>query len=357
WFVILILEQRWSAVLVTLVIAFLTVALMRLFVLRRWAVSKAWQASLTVMISVFLNGLFAILMPALNQSFADYPVGFILSIGLYVTPGLIAYDYLRQGVTKTLIAISLVVVVSLVASVPVVIGLSQLVQGGSTVVIYGQGRIPTDLWWLGTLVAVSITVMLKLSVNWRAGGFLAGLFAYEALNAQSLLLAILFALATFALVKAFARIVVLTPRQRFQVSLLLGALLSWFGLYWFTQLNFVPAIVANGYPLAPLLIVGLLASDFGRKQSSVVTTVLGVLFVTAAVAGAVFIAQTWEIGSLVVVGLLVLILAVWFSKQSNVFSQSIRPAIAIGSYFGSTVAPLGVNRDKPAGNARNQTDT
>lgn len=115
--------------------------------------------------------------------------------------------------------------------------------------------------------------------------------------------------------------------------------------------------MANGYPLAPLLIVGLLASDFGRKQSSVVTTVLGVLFVTAAVAGAVFIAQTWEIGSLVVVGLLVLILAVWFSKQSSVFSQSIRPAIAIGSYFGSTVAPLGVNRDKPAGNARNQTDT
>lgn len=344
WFVFLLLEQRWGAILATVVVTALTVLIMRVLILPRWAASKAWQASLTVMIGVALNGIAAILVPFFHTGSDPAALDFLVAVGLYVTPGLIAYDMLRQGLGKTAFAIVVVTGVSLVLTLPVIALLVRLTQGGSAIVILGEGRVPPGLWWLGTVVAVLVTVMFRLGPAWRAGGFLAGLFAYEALTPISLLLAIAFALLTYGAVRVLSTRVLLTGRQRFQMSLLLGGLFSWFGLYWFTQFSFLPAMIANGYPLEPLLIVGLLASDFGRKETRVLPTILGMLAVIAAVAGAMWFATEVAYGALIAVVVLAGIFGVWLIGATRRFHEYIRPAINVGRSMGADVPMLATSK-------------
>lgn len=347
WFVFLILGQRWGAVTATILVSALTVVIMRTIILPRWAASKAWQASLTVMIGVALNGIAAVLVPALRAGTDPAALDFLIAVGLYVTPGLIAYDVIRQGVGKTSIAITIVTAVSLMLTLPVIALLVQIAQGGSAIVILGEGRIPPGLWWLGTVVAVAITVMLRLGPAWRAGGFLAGLFAYEALTAVTLALAVGFALLTFGAVRLLSTRVLLTGRQRFQMSLLIGALFSWFGLYWTAQFGYVPAIVANGYALEPLLIVGLLASDFGRKETRIVPTVAGVLAVIAAVAGALWLATNVMGGTVIAVTIVAAVLGIWAIGANRRFRDSLQPALRIGSQLGAQVPILAMSSARP----------
>lgn len=347
WFVFLILEQRWGALLATIMVSALTLAIMRVVVLPRWAASKAWQASLTVMLGVTLNGLLAILIPLFRPGADPSTLDFLVAIGLYVTPGLIAYDLIRQGLAKTTIAIGIVTAVSLVLTLPVIALLVRLAQGGSAIVIVGEGRIPTGLWWLGTVVAVLVTVIFRLGPSWRAGGFLAGLFAYEALTLTSLGLAIGFALVTYGVVRLMSRIVLLTGRQRFQMSLMLGALFSWFGLYWFTQFGYEPAIIANGYPLEPLLIVGLLASDFGRKETRVIPTIIGMLAVIAAVAGTMWFATTFDAGALIAVVVVLAVFGLWLVGATRRFRESVRPAIRLGAEMGMQVPTMAMSSASP----------
>ena len=347
WFVFLLLEQRWGALLATIVVSALTVAIMRFVILPRWAASKAWQASVTVMLGVTLNGIAAILIPLFRSGADPSTLDFLVAIGLYVTPGLIAYDLIRQGLVKTTIAIGVVTALSLVLTIPVIALLVRLAQGGSAIVILGEGRIPPGLWWLGTVVAVLVTVIFRLGPAWRAGGFLAGLFAYEALTFITLGLAIGFALLTFGVVRAMGRVVLLTGRQRFQMSLLLGALFSWFGLYWCTQFGYEPAIVANGYPLEPLLIVGLLASDFGRKEAPIVPTVMGMIAVIAAVAGAMWVATAFAAGALIAVVVMAVVFVVWLIGATRRFRESVLPAIRLGAEMGAQVPTMAMSSASP----------
>lgn len=340
WFVFLLLEQRWGAIVATVVVTALTVLIMRTLILPRWSASKVWQASLTVMIGVTLNGTAAILIPAFRTGSDPAALDFLVAVGLYVTPGLIAYDMLRQGFAKTSLAIAIVTAVSLILTLPVIALLVQLAQGGSALVILGEGRVPPGLWWLGTVVAVLVTVMFRLGPTWRAGGFLAGLFAYEALTPTSLALAVGFALLTYGVVRLLATQVLLTGRQRFQMSLLLGGLFSWFGLYWFTQFGYEPAIIANGYPLEPLLIVGLLASDFGRKETRIVPTILGMLAVIAAVACAMWFATNISNGALIAVIVLGAFFGIWLIGATRRFRAYVRPAITLGRAMGADVPVL-----------------
>ena len=347
WFVFLLLEQRWGALLATIVVSALTVAIMRFAILPRWAAPKAWQASLTVMLGVTLNGIAAILIPLFRPGADPSNLDFLVAIGLYVTPGLIAYDLNRQGIVKTTFAMGIVTALSLVLTLPVIAILVRLAQGGSAIVILGEGRIPPSLWWLGTVVGVLATVIFRLGPAWRAGGFLAGLFAYEALTVVTLGAAIGFALLTFGVVRVMGRVVLLTGRQRFQMSLLLGALFSWFGLYWFTQFGFEPAIVANGYPFEPLLIVGLLAADFGRKETQIIPTVIAMIGVIAVVAGTMWVATMFEAGALIAVVVLAVVFGVWLIGATRRFHASVSPAIRLGAEMGAQVPTMAMSSASP----------
>ncbi|MFZ9504856.1 MAG: proline racemase family protein, partial [Cyclobacteriaceae bacterium] len=83
------------------------------------------------------------------------------------------------------------------------------------------------------------------------------------------------ATAASLIVRGIRQLVVLTPRQRFEVAMLTGAMFAWTGLYWGAQLGWVPAEEANNYALEPLVVVGLLASDMGRSRSSTLKVFVG----------------------------------------------------------------------------------
>jgi hypothetical protein len=90
---------------------------------------------------------------------------------------------------------------------------------------------------------------------------------------------------------------VLTPRQRFHVEFLFGALSAWFGLYWGARLGWLPAQEANRYALEPLLVVGLLATDMGRSRSGAIRSVIGLVLATGFVASVLWLATRGDTAS------------------------------------------------------------
>lgn len=300
YFVILALNGRVTAMLVTLLVAVLALALVRVFVLSRFALSRAWLSGSLILTGALLNALVDGLARQFNEPFFGVQQ-LILVLGLYVTPGLIAYDWERQGIWKTNAAIGVVAASTIVLTTPVLWFAKQLLPGTSAVVIQGVGRIPDELWWLASVLAIASTLLLRFGPGWRSAGFIGGLFVFEALTPITFGLAIAFAVATMLMVGGLARITVLTPRQRFQVSLIVGSLASWFGLYWFTRAGYEPAIIANGFALEPLLIVGLMASDMARAESSIPRTILGTAASAALVGAGVLLAQTGVVGTVIAV--------------------------------------------------------
>jgi len=296
YFVILLLNGRLTAMLVTVVVAVIALVLVRWLLLARYALSRAWLSGSLILVGATLNAAVDLFTRQFTQPFFGVEQ-LILVLGLYVTPGLIAYDWERQGLWKTNVAIVVVGASTLVLTSPVLWFAKQLLPGTSAVVIEGVGRIPEDLWWLASVLAIVSTLLLRFGLGLRSAGFIGGVFVFEALTPITFALAVLFAIATMLVVRGVGRITVLTPRQRFQASLILGALGSWFGLYWFTRLGYEPAIIANGFALEPLLIVGLMASDMARAESSVSKTILGTVASAALVGGGVLLAQTGVLGS------------------------------------------------------------
>lgn len=295
YLVILALNGRFTAIAVTVVVALIALVLVRVVLLSRVALSRAWLSGALILTGALVNTVLDLASRQYTQPFFGVEQ-LVLVLGLYVTPGLIAYDWERQGFWKTNTAIVFVAASTIVLTSPVLWFAKQLLPGSSAVVIRGVGRIPDELWWLASVLAVASTLLLRFGPGWRSAGFIGGLFVFEALTPVTFGLAVVFAVATLLVVGGLARVTVLTPRQWFQVSLIIGALLSWFGLYWFTRLGYEPAIIANGFSLEPLLIVGLMASDMARTDSSVTRTILGTAASAALVGGGVLLAGTGWIG-------------------------------------------------------------
>ena len=295
YFVILALNGRFTAIIVTIAVALVALVLVRFFLLQRVALSRAWLSGSLILTGALVNAVVDFLARGATGPFFGVQQ-LILVLGLYVTPGLIAYDWERQGFWKTNSAILVVAISTLALTTPVLWLAKRLVPGTSAVVIEGVGRIPEELWWLASVLAVVSTLLLRFGFGWRSAGFVGGLFVFEALTPITFTLAVLFATATMLVVQGLSRITVLTPRQRFEVSLVLGALASWFGLYWFTRIGYEPAIIANGFALEPLLIVGLMASDMAKSDSSVPRTIVGTVASAGLVGGGVLLAATGALG-------------------------------------------------------------
>ena len=295
YFLILALNERFTAIVITVLVAIAALVLVRTFLLSRFPLSKAWVSGSLIITGALLNTVVDLFARRYTEPFFGIEQ-LVLVLGLYVTPGLLAYDWERQGFWKTNGAIGIVMGASLILTTPVLWFAKQLLPGSSVVVIEGAGRIPENLWWLASLLAIVSTLLLRFGPGWRSAGFIGGLFVFEALTPITFLLAIAFAIATVIIVRLIGRVALLTPRQRFQVSLIVGALASWFGLYWFTRFGYEPAIIANGFTLEPLLIVGLMASDMMRAGSSIPTTIVGTAASAALVGGGVLAAASGAIG-------------------------------------------------------------
>ena len=268
-----------------------------------------------------------------------YGLQFALLTGACVTPGLIAYDLAHQGPRPTLGGLAAVVGGTLLITVPVLVLANVLHPESSTQYVPGYGDIPPGKYWLATLASVFFCVALRLSFALRAGGFIGALFLTEMLSVAAFVTVIASALFTHAFVRIFARRVVLTPRQEFQVAMLVGMMVAWTSLYWATAWGWGPALGANAYALEPLLAVGLIASDMGRRNSSAARTVFAVTLAVGFIWLVLFAAtadppQSWLTAPVLLIGVPALLLLPGLQQLRATWVLSIAAGRGVGVAHG-----------------------
>lgn len=101
--------------------------------------------------------------------------------------------------------------------------------------------------------------------------------------------------------------------------------------------NVLPAIIANGFALEPLLIVGLMSSDMMRVGSSVPSTILGTAASASLVGGGVLLASLGPPGTAVAIAVALaatvtaLVLAIRQLRTQASMAAAIGAAVRIDS--------------------------
>lgn len=250
-----------------------------------WAMPKAWLLTIAIVTSALFH---AISVFVSGGKGGQDPIVFlgalqvVISGGMYLTPGLTAYDLARQGWLRTIGTLVVVTGTTLIVTLAVAgignISGPQLPLTTPISVVYTDMSFPVVM-----LVCIAIAEVMRLSFGWGSGGIIGAVFFVELLVASiwSFFVIIALVIITVLITKVAQRVLVMTPRQSFQFTFILGSLVAWIGLSVGTALNIEIAAQPNLYALEPLLAVGLIATDvsrFGTKK-----TVLGKVVVLLAV--------------------------------------------------------------------------
>ena len=279
--VLLVLAREWSTLIGIMAVTATSYLLVRMLATRWFPLTKAWLFIGFVAVSSVLTAVLVVAFRFTGPVALPGSVEILVVVGSFVTPGLVAYDLASQGPRDTAWAFALVVGGTLVLTVPVLALANVLTPESSTVTVEAAGRIPDGLFWLAAVASVAVAGALRLSFGLHVAGFLGAVFLAEFLTLEAFVTVILSATAAHLACRVLRNHLVLTPRQRFHVEFLFGALVAWFGLYWGARLGWRPAQEANRYALEPLLVVGLLATDMGRTRSGPVRSVVGLVLATA----------------------------------------------------------------------------
>ncbi len=279
--VLLVLAREWSTLIGIMAVTATSYLLVRVLATRWFPLTKAWLFIGFVAVSSVLTAVLVVAFRFTGLVALPGSVEILVVVGSFVTPGLVAYDLASQGPRDTAWAFALVVGGTLVLTVPVLALANVLTPESSTVTVEAAGRIPDGLFWLAAVASVAVAGALRLSFGLHVAGFLGAVFLAEFLTLEAFVTVILSATAAHLACRVLRDHLVLTPRQRFHVEFLFGALVAWFGLYWGARLGWRPAQEANRYALEPLLVVGLLATDMGRTRSGPVRSVVGLVLATA----------------------------------------------------------------------------
>lgn len=266
------------------IITVLSFAIIKL-VAHFWAMPKAWLLTIAIVSSAAMHAAAVLLSGGKGN---HDPVVFlgalqvVLAGGMYLTPGLTAYDLARQGWLRTLgvlvvVTGSTLVITLAVASMGNLSG-PQLPLTTPVSVVYTDMSFPVVM-----LVCIAVAEVMRLSFGWGSGGIIGAVFFIELMVASiwSFFVIIALVVITVVITKYAQRILVMTPRQSFQFTFIVGALVAWIGLSLGTFMGIEIAAQPNLYALEPLLAVGLIATDvsrFGTKK-----TILGKVVVLLAV--------------------------------------------------------------------------
>ena len=264
---ILIVTKEWGALLSVAVFTLVVLALMRLVIMRWLVLTKPWVYGTGVMVSALLHA-------AIRGGNALFELpeglGLVLLAGLYITPGLIAYDLTQQGWSKTAKAISLAVAGTLLLAQPLLLtGVLPDAQAIDFV-----GRINPEWWWYVVGITVPATLALRMARGLPTAGYIGAVFLLEIASFERLLLVALCAASSTVLTRALLTRVALTPRQRFQFAMVFGGLTTWTIIFWTARWGYVPAQELDAFALEPMIVVGLVTADL--TKSTVLRSLLGV---------------------------------------------------------------------------------
>jgi hypothetical protein len=276
------------------------------------ALPKVWIITIAILTSTIVHTAAVLLSGGKGMNNEVFLSGFeiVIAGGMYITPGLTAYDIARQGWLRTAGVISVVTGSTLVVTFSVsALGQTsgpQLPLTTPDSVFYTSLSFP-----LVMLVCIAVAEVMRLTFGWGTGGIIGSVFFVELLVASpvSFVVIIVLVAITVALTHASKRVFVLTPRQSFQFTFILGSLIAWVGLSIGSQLGIEAAIIANQYALEPLLAVALISTDVARYGT--VGTIKGKVFVLLAVVATNLLVingsfQAWAIFSVEIALIIVL---------------------------------------------------
>lgn len=249
------------------------------------ALPKAWLLTIAIVSSAAMHATAVLLSGGKGSHDEIFLTGFqvVIAGGMYLTPGLTAYDIARQGWLRTTSVLIAVTGVTLL----VTLGVAALgnVSGPTLPLTTPVSAFYTDMSFpVVMLICIAMAEVMRLAFGWGSGGIIGAVFFVELIVASPISFFVIIALVAITVIITHwvQRVLVMTPRESFQFTFILGSLLAWVGLTAGSALGIEAASIANSYALEPLLAVGLISTDvsrFGTKK-----TIYGKVVVLVAVA-------------------------------------------------------------------------
>ena len=313
------------------------------------ALPKAWLLMISIAISTILHGAI-VLMTGGRGGHEPVTIGafsLIISGGMYLTPGLTAFDLSRQGWLRTLgvVVAATVVTLGITLGVAAIGNLSgpAIPLSNPTSNVYTNYSLP-----IAMIVCVLLAEGVRIAFGWGSGGIIGAIFFVELLDVTSFIVIIVLVAITAIVAHYARRVLTMTPRQWFQFTMILGAVIAWMGLLVGSALGIDAAKNVGAYALEPLLAVGLISTDVARFGTR--HTIYGKVIVLT---GVILTNQLVQIGGfdswIALVGLLFAVISIYIYAFREV-RVGWRVAEDVGSRH-----PIVVNAKKPGATLRRQT--
>jgi len=327
--------------------AFLTLASFVIFKIVTYliALPKAWLLMISIGISTILHGVI-VLTTGGKGGHEPLTIGafeLILSGGMYLTPGLTAFDLSRQGWLRTLGVV--VVATGVTLGIAAIGNLSgpAIPLTNPTSHVFTNYSLPVAM-----IVCVLLAEGMRIGFGWGSGGIIGAIFFVELLDVTSFIVIIVLVAITAIVAHYARRVLTMTPRQWFQFTMILGAVIAWMGLLVGSALGIDAAKNVGAYALEPLLAVGLISTDVARFGTR--HTIYGKVIVLT---GVILTNQLVQIGGfdswIALVGLLFAVISIYIYAFREV-RVGWRVAEDVGSRH-----PIVVNAKKPGATLRRQT--
>lgn len=251
---------------------------------------QAAQFSLLILISALLHFLLDLLL--VNYVEIDPSTQLLSGIG-YIIPGLVAHDFARHGIARTIVSVSVTSFVVAVALILVLMILPETARLQTSPIV---DTVTVALPYMPLLILISLVGWLGLvrQHELRCGGFLGGAYiALLVLQPAELARFSIAAFATLFIVKyVLPRVTILFGRRRFAAHLLIGACTNW-TLIRISELYFsslTVSVVTPSLAVLGVLLPGLLSSDI--EVAGLPRTLLGtVLNVGFSLAGTLLLVE------------------------------------------------------------------
>lgn len=258
-----------SVIVATVANAFATYAIVNKL-LPRWVLLYGrTKFTLLAMISITFQATMLKLSPSGSWLWeSDVPL--VVGVG-YVIPALIAHDMGRQGIAKTLKAVS---ISALLVAAPILVALLAAVPGVNDLAPlegFGASHLPPS--WVPFAVLLSAAASWGVATNYglRSGGFVGAAFvAMFTADPWQIALAIGGAISTYTIVTVLLMPrLILFGRRKFASMLLVSSLLVWTTLWIGSNvfsLRVASHLRVSSLALTPLFLPGLLANDMERTS-------------------------------------------------------------------------------------------
>lgn len=250
---LMVMGQNWLDIAGWVILSLIGVGAIRLAA-HIWPLPRNWLFAIGILVPAGLHSV-GVALASLDV-FSGWST-FLLA-GLFITNGLTAYDAQRQGIWKTFAGAAVVGLLTYLVLIPVNWGM-ELVRDAPA--LYSA---PTLQDPIVVFTAVAIALSVRVGLRLGTAGIIGVLFFLDMANIASAVVVIAMALIGTVIYRLVADRLGLTPRQRLYSMLAVGAIVSWFGLFWAEWLGVPGAERAHEFGVEPLLVIGLMMGEMVR---------------------------------------------------------------------------------------------